>query len=178
MSSVLRLGPPFDPRLLDELGDRVISWEGELWRIVLAGSDPVVANSRGARWNPPDLETLYFSLDPRVANSEIEALLSREPIPIRKERKLFRFTLKVSRVLDLRSGHGLEEFGLDADALVREETVHTQALGLAASKYLECGAVIAPSARAEGSNLALYVGYMASADELSSGEMVEKHWAR
>jgi RES domain-containing protein len=72
------------------------------WRVVLEGTNPRTANSRGARWNPPGIETLYFSLDPDTARAEVEALLAREPIPIRRKRELYRFEVTLGKVLDLR----------------------------------------------------------------------------
>jgi RES domain-containing protein len=91
VSRVLRLGPPFDPRLLDALAGQVVPWSGVVWRLVLRGTGPLTANSRGARWNSSEFEAVYFSLDPRAANAELDYLLARQPVPIVAARQLYRF---------------------------------------------------------------------------------------
>jgi RES domain-containing protein len=155
---------------LDALAGKVVTWSGVVWRLVLRGTDPLTANSRGARWNSSEFEAVYFSLDPRAANAELDYLLARQPVPIVAERQLYRFDITLTKVLDIRAGHGLEEFGLDADALTGEDWTHPQAIGLAAYKYLECSAVLVPSARFPSANLVLFLGGMGEGDDLSEPE--------
>lgn len=162
------LSAPYDPEILNVLDSKVVSWSGKAWRLVLRGTDPLTSNSRGARWNPSDFEALYFSLDSRGAHAELDYLLARQPVPIHVERDLYRFEIRLSRVLDFRAGHGLEGFGVAPDALVREDWSATQALGYAAYKYLSCAGVLAPSARFAATNLVVFLGGMLGGDDLSA----------
>jgi RES domain-containing protein len=127
----------------------------------------MVANSRGARWNPPEFEAIYSSLHRQGADAELDNILARQSVAIHRPRELYKFNISLARVLDLRDGHGLEGFGLDSDALIQEDWTHTQALGHAAYRYLECAGILAPSARHAGSNLIVYLGGMTGNDGLS-----------
>ena len=48
---------PFDPTFLDSLEARASKgWSGVVWRAVIGDTDPLRANIRGGRWNPPGIE--------------------------------------------------------------------------------------------------------------------------
>lgn len=77
---------PFDPSVLDAIEESVVEWRGKAYRQVFEGTDVLRANIRGARWNPPEVEALYCSLQSRTAAAEIDHLINRQPVPIRTPR--------------------------------------------------------------------------------------------
>lgn len=170
MAEAPRLGSPFHPELLNALATRVRGWSGEAWRLVVQGTDPLTANSRGARWNSAEFEALYFSLDARAANAESDYLLDRQPIPVRKPRELYRFEISLARVLDLCDDAELTECGVPAGSLTADSWDTCQAIAEAAYKYLECAAVLVPSARFPACNLVVFLGGMSAGDELGKPE--------
>lgn len=75
------------PALLDALEEAEIGClRGSVWRQVLAPTNVLRANIRGARWNLPNTEALYCSLDPSTAAAEIDNLLMAQPVPITRQR--------------------------------------------------------------------------------------------
>ena len=73
---------PFDPLLLDAIEQSVGEWSGTAYRQVFEGTDALRANIRGGRWNPPEVEVVYCSLDSRTATAEVDHLIARQPVPI------------------------------------------------------------------------------------------------
>lgn len=166
MSPILRLGPPFDPVLLDALEALIREWEGEAWRVVFEGSIPLTPNVRGARWSPPGTEALYCSLDLRTAHAEIDYLISRQPVPIQLGRETYVLRLRLGRVLDLSDCESLKDFDLDESVIKGENWGHTQALGYAAYHFLECSGLLVPSARFPATNLVVFPSKTGERDEI------------
>jgi len=61
---------PYDPSLLDAIEERLVEWSGMVHRQVFEGTDVLRANVRGGRWNPPEVEAVYCSLQSRTAAAE------------------------------------------------------------------------------------------------------------
>ncbi len=160
-------GPPFKPELLAELANRVVSWEGEAWRVVFEGSGALSSNSKGARWNTSEFEAFYFSLTLGGAHAELDFIESQQPVRIKRPRAVYSFQLRFQRVLDLRDVSGLDHFGVEAGHLVADSWDAPQSLAHAAYKLLDCSAVLVPSARSDATNLAVFTGGLTRGDSLS-----------
>lgn len=87
----------FDPRLLDALeGSTQVGWEGDVWRQVVGTTDPLRPNVLGGRWNPRGVEVLYCSLSRLGAETELRAVLDRQPVPVRRPRRIYRLSVCLS----------------------------------------------------------------------------------
>lgn len=146
----------FDPRLLDALENAAVNrWTGEAWRVVVGATEPLKANMRGACWNPPGQETLYCSLEEETAIKEIEYLLSREPVQIRKKRVLNGLRISLSRIVVLEKGDELSSQGISRTDLLGDPFTSSQLLGEAVH-WLGIPGLIVPSARSDAQNLIVF----------------------
>ena len=64
--------------------------------VVVVDKQPVECG----RWNLSGVETLYCSLDPLTAASEIDNLLAAQPVPIKRQRLTYPVGAQLSRVAD------------------------------------------------------------------------------
>lgn len=158
---------PFDPSLLDAIEQSVVEWSGMAYRQVFAGTDALRANVRGARWNPPGEETLYCSLHSRTAAAEIDHLIARQPVPIRRPRVTHELSVRLARVADLRDLGALESCDIAPDLLLGEDLAAPQLVGGAVA-WLKCAGLLIPSARDAGGNLVVFVNNMGPADALAA----------
>jgi RES domain-containing protein len=147
---------PFDPSLLDALEERIVQWAGECWRQVFEGTEPLKANVRGSRWNPPGVEALYVSLSAETAAAEISHLVSRQPLPITAPRITYKLRASLDKVIKLEELSSLEQFGLTAQLLFGDSHDAPRHLGDAAN-WLGCQGLLIPSARHEGHNLVIFM---------------------
>ena len=154
---------PFDPTLLDAIEETVIQWRGVVYRQVFEGTDVLRANIRGARWNPPEVEALYCSLQSRTAAAEVDHLIGRQPVPIRTPRITHNLSVKLVRVADLRNLETLERCEITSEMVMGEDLSKPQLVGGAAA-WLQCAGMLIPSARDEGVNLVVFVNNMAPTD--------------
>lgn len=145
---------PFSPDLLDALeASEVEQVGGTVWRQILLPTSVMRPNQRGGRWNPPGIEALYCSLDPDTAAAEIDYLMSRQPVPITRQRVTYSLKTTISRVADLRPEPWAEQFDYAYDPAKSEECV----LIGAAAAWLGFGGLIVRSQRSPGDNLAIFV---------------------
>jgi RES domain-containing protein len=155
---------PFEPAFLDQLEAHVkTGWSSQAFRVVLESTPPLRPNSRGGRFNAPDEEALYMSLSEQVCNAEIEAVLSRQPVRITQARKIYLLKVSLSRVLDLSIADELNTFAPHGEDFLGETHAPGQWLGEAAV-FIGCGGLLVPSARAEGTNLIVYVNRLEARD--------------
>ncbi len=147
----------FDPDLLDALEaceiDRVA---GTVWRQVLDPSSVLTSNLRGSRWNPPNVEALYVSLESETAAAEIQHLIDAQSVPIRRQRATYSLDIQVGRVADLRADPIGERFVFDLDT---SDAAACATVGAAAS-WLGLGGLLVPSLRSSGSNMVIFVANM------------------
>jgi len=145
-----------DEDLLDRLEQlESARFEGQVYRITFGTTPPERANTRGARWNPPDLAALYASLESATVVAEAEHLMSLQPVRPRAARTLHTLRVSLPRVLDLRSRELLEEVGVSREAISSDDFWACRRVGEAVS-HLGCDGILVPSARSEGSNLVIY----------------------
>jgi RES domain-containing protein len=162
---------PFDPELLDIIENLDSGpWVGVVWRQVFEGTPPTRPNQRGARWNPPDVEALYGSLDAATAAAEIDHLISVQPTPIKKPRVTVKLEVSLSRLVDLSDEDIMEQVGVSL-ATIRSNGVEECRLVGSAIAWLGYEAVLVPSARADGLNLVVFVNNL---DPDNSVETVEE----
>jgi hypothetical protein len=78
-----------DPRIADllvRLPERPLATA--VWKHTMPGQRPDQANTKGARWNPPEVPALYFAIDRETAEAEGDYLDSIQPQPIRGSRQV------------------------------------------------------------------------------------------
>jgi RES domain-containing protein len=159
------VAPTFAPDLLDFLESRANErWSGSVWREVLGDTDPLRPNQRGARWNPPGVESLYCSLLKTTARAEIDFLLAVQSVPVRTRRSI-RLDVELTRVVDLVDLSPLASFGMDRTDLLGPTAPESRLLGHAVS-WLGCAGLLVPSARHDGTNLVIYTNQMAPTDRV------------
>lgn len=132
---------------------------------MFAGTDVLRANVRGARWNPPDLETIYCSLSPATATAEVDYLISRQPVPIRKTRVTHELAITLRSVVDFRDLSPLGRLDIAPETVLGADLSTPQLIGEAAA-WLQCGGLLVPSARDKGANIVVFVNNMTPTDTL------------
>jgi RES domain-containing protein len=146
---------PYNPELLDAIERLALSWKGTVWRAVV-GSTPVKRTSNlGGRWNTPGVEVLYTSLAENVARAELEHLLSAQPVPVLKERRVHKLRVKLRRVIDLSTESAIDSLGLRLTDIHGPNRTISQNIGGAVA-WLQYGGLLVPSARAAGTNLVVF----------------------
>jgi RES domain-containing protein len=156
---------PRDPALLDALDafDK-IPYDGETWRVVRDGRDPIQGSASGGRWDPTLFDVLYTSLNPDGAVAEVHFHLSRQPVfPSRIKYGLHRIRVATAKTLKLPDLEAMVPLGVNP-ARYREVLYEpTQAIGDAAY-FLVFDSIIAPNARWSGNNFILFTDQIAPAD--------------
>lgn len=148
----------FSPELLDALqGIEPEAWRGTVYRHMLANYPPERENTRGARWNPPEVAAIYTSLQRPTALAEADYQIASQPRPLRTKRTMYTIELSLDNVLDLTAAERLEALGIDPEALRGDVPTACQRVGGAAA-WLGHDGILVPSARHSGSNLVVYPG--------------------
>jgi RES domain-containing protein len=146
----------FPPDLLDALQAlEAVPWEGLVYRHMLADYPPERSNTRGARWNPPEVAAIYTSLARATALAEAEYRFSLEPFRPRAKRTLYTIRVKLAAVLDLSRHDLLEKTGIKRPDLEGPDFLACQTVG-GAVNWLGYDGLLVPSARSSGNNLVLY----------------------
>ena len=169
---------PRDPALLDALDafDRV-SFEGDAWRAVRDGRDPLQGSASGGRWDPTLFDVLYTSLDQDGAVAEVYFHLSRQPVfPSKLRYGLHRLRVKTTKTLSLPDVPAMVSLGVDPARYREILYAPTQAIGDAAN-FLGFDSIIAPNARWSCRNLILFTEQIPPAD-LEVIESFEIDWAK
>jgi len=158
---------PYEPAFLDALESlRLGEWVGTVWRGTIGNIDPLVPNSRGARWNPPDVDALYCAMTAVGAEAEMASVMARQSVPIKRPLRTHRLSIHLSDVIDLREPGALSTHGYSLEVLTDVAWDVPQRLG-GAGAWLGIGGLIVPSARHSDGNLVVYVA------NLAAGDMVE-----
>ncbi|MGZ9083052.1 MAG: RES family NAD+ phosphorylase [Rhodoplanes sp.] len=129
-------------------------WQGIVYRHMLGDRQPLLPNTRGARWNPPGVDALYTSLDRPTALAEGDHLIAMQPVTLRVKRVLHRIRVTLRCVLHLDAAE-LRELGVDERAFSAGHTA-CRKVGHAVA-WLEHDGLIIPSARAKGLNLVVFI---------------------
>ena len=150
-------------RALESIGP--VQFSGTPWRIVRDGRDPLEPGSAGGRWNTATFPVLYTSTEKHGALSEMRYHLTRgQSIPPSKlVLRLFALHAEVDHALQLPDLAALSSLGVDAGrygaaSYARRDAEYTRPQQIAeAARFLEFGALLAPSARADCLNAILFV---------------------
>jgi RES domain-containing protein len=147
----------YDPQVLDVLeGLESNSWQGSVFRHMLGSWPPDKENSRGARWNPPEIRAIYTSLQRETAIAEGDYALNVQPVASPIKRTIYTIEVSLSSVLQLIDWVLLEKLGLNAANFGADDYAVCQHLG-GAVEWLKHDGLIIPSARAKsGKNLVIF----------------------
>jgi RES domain-containing protein len=116
-------------------------------------------NVRGARWNPPQIPTIYTSLERHVAIAEGDYAISVQPRRPTAERRLYPIHVRLMSVIDLRDRPLLRELGIGEPELAGLDHTACRQLG-GAVEWLQHDGLLVPSARAPGANLVIFMANM------------------
>ena len=172
-----------DVELLDALDalDRE-PFEGDVWRIVRQGRNPLQGYPAGGRWDPTGgFDVIYTSLDPDGARAEIYYHLMRAPVfPSRTIYLMHRLGIRMHKTLRLADMSALAALKIDTARYSDIDDAQTQAIGDAAH-FVGFDGLIAPSARWDCQNLVIFMDRMDPSDDwvISESEPVDwKEWRR
>jgi RES domain-containing protein len=146
----------YPPELLDLLQEaQVGALEATVYRHMFADYRPDLANTRGARWNPPDVPAIYTSLQRETALAEAEFRISLDAFRPRVKRTLYELRIELGEVLDLSSREELLAVGVGEAELTSDDPQACQLVGGAVA-WLGCDGLLVPSARHDGTNLVIF----------------------
>lgn len=151
-----------DPDLLDSiesLGAEALE-SVTVWRHMFNDYPPELSNTRGARWNPAGLAAIYTSQERDTAIAEGQHAIDSQPLRPKASRYIYELRVSARKALRI-SESDFSSLGLDADALNSSDFTACQRVAAHAA-FLEYDALIVPSARAEGSNLVIFVNELAA----------------
>jgi RES domain-containing protein len=161
------------PRLataVDELGPTPHS--GLAYRHQAAGWNPLSgagARIQGGRWNPPNsFATIYLAVERETAIAEFNRMAARagrRPQDF-TPRRLYRFELRLRRLVDLRPAPARKAVDLSDDDLFGDDASACQAVGEAVETLGREG-IIAPSATGSGIVLAVFFDRLGSDSEVA-----------
>jgi RES domain-containing protein len=146
-------------------------WSGPVYRHVLGNRDPLLPNTRGARWNPPGVDTLYSSIERATALAEGDYLIAVQPVPLRVRRVIHRLRVTLQSVIRLTDTGLLHQLGIDEIALTDPDHGTCRKVGHAAA-WLEHDGLLVPSARAAGQNLIIFVNNTDAEVEVLDSEII------
>jgi RES domain-containing protein len=155
-----------DPALLDaieRLGSESLD-NVTVWRHMFNDHPPELANTRGARWNPPGLAAIYTSEQRATALAEGQHAIDMQPL--RPEARRYAYQLRVSATKALRITPDLSALGLAPADLTSTDFTSCQRVAAHAA-FLEYDALIVPSARADGANVVIFVNELGVDAELT-----------
>lgn len=162
-----------DPDLLDaieNLGAEVL--EGvTVWRHMFNDNPPELSNTRGARWNPAGLAAIYTSQERDTAIAEGQHAMDSQPLRPKARRYVYELRVSARKVLRI-SESDFPALGLDPADLNASDFTACQRVAAHAA-FLEYDAILVPSARADGSNVVIFVNELA-ADALFERVSVEQ----
>lgn len=153
--------------LLDAL-DKLprISVDDTVWRVVRDGRDPLLCRSSLGRWDLGHFDVLYTAFEADGAVSEMYFHLSRQPVfPSTIDFTLNRIEVRTSSTLKFADLSELTPLGVDPTKYSDLLYDRTQEIGDAAA-FLGFDGLIAPSARSDCLNLAIFC------DSLSPDDLV------
>lgn len=170
-----------DRALLDAL-ERLdpTPYDGDVWRVVIAGRSPLIGSSAKGRWSEPQgSEVLYTSTERDGALTEIGYRLSLEPIwPSKLTHDLFRLGVKADKTLKFADLKSLAALGVDVARYSSFDYQKTQEIA-AAANFLEFDGLVAPNARHPCLNLMLFMGRAPQIDIVGDSERVNwESWRR
>lgn len=136
-----------------------------VWRVAREEREPTLGAATNSRWCDGTFDALYTSLERDGALAEIHALLSLQPVfPSKIRSFVHKLAIDARATLRLADLSTLARLGVDAARYRERDYAKTQAIAEAAY-FLGFDGLIAPSARWDCLNLALFT------DRLAPGEI-------
>jgi RES domain-containing protein len=159
---------------IEQLGTQ--PFEGRVWRHMFNDHPPELANTRGARWNPPGVAAIYTSLTPATALAEAQHAIDIQPLRLRPRRRvLYELAIALDAVVDLTDDR-FTRLGMTERDLSADDFAACQRVG-AALAWLGHDGMIVPSARADGGNVVILVDSAAAGVPFSRvGETEIESW--
>jgi len=157
-----------DPELLnaiEALGAETLD-HVTVWRHMFNDHPPERPNTSGARWNPPGLAAIYTSEKRDTAIAEGQHAIDSQPLRPKARRYVYELHVSAHKVLRVHETD-IRALGLIPEDLTSTDFTACQRVGAHAA-FLEYDALIVPSARADGSNIVIFV------DELASDALFER----
>lgn len=151
-----------DPKLLDAIESLSVEALDNVtvWRHMFNDHPPELANTRGARWNPPGLAAIYTSEDRGTAIAEGQHAIDVQPLRPKAHRFVYELRISARKALRI-ARSDLPYLGLSADDLSDADFTACQRVAAHAA-FLDFDALIVPSARADGANVVIFVNELAS----------------
>ncbi len=146
----------YPPDLLDSLQENPSGpFAGPVYRHMFADYPPTAVNTRGARWNPPEVGAIYTSVEKNGAIAEAEYRLSVEPLRPTTRRTLYTLDIQLDNVLNMTSKSALAAVGVTDVELTSIDLEPCQAVG-GATAWLDHDGLLIPSARHDSANLVIF----------------------
>jgi RES domain len=168
-----------DRAILDAL-DAIdpMPFEGEVWRVISKGRDPLRGSSTHGRWSPNgEFEVLYTSLVREGALAEVGYRLSSEPIwPSRLQHEIHRIEVRTEKTLHIADLAALQSLGVDISNYQGFDYGMTQAI-TSAAHFLMFDGMLVPSARADYANLVLFLDRPSEHGHLVVRQSEPVNWA-
>ena len=165
----------YEERLLDAIErSTVVQHRRETWRLTFSKQNPLRANVRGARWNPPDVSALYTSLTEATARAEFKYIVEAQPIPPSDTISVHRLRVRLERVVEL-SELDLRQLGIKLQDLpdTLDGQLPCREVGGAVA-FLGLEGLLVPSRRdPSGTNLVIYTDQVRPPD--SSFDLVDSN---
>ena len=176
-----------DNRLIDaiEAIDPVV-FEGNVWRLVRDGRDPLICSASGGRWDDGTFDVLYTSVARSGALEEMRFHLMRgQPVmPSKVTYRMFEIELSLGRALQFLDLEALSRVGLNTETFGRlsyeeknDEYPRTQEIGEVAH-FLDFDGLIVPSARAEAKNVVVFCDKVDGLRESTVSDRGMIDWSR
>ncbi|MCH7931162.1 MAG: RES family NAD+ phosphorylase [Proteobacteria bacterium] len=152
-------------------------FDGDAWRVVREGRDPLQGYPAGARWDPPGgFDVLYTTLDPDGARAEIFFHLMRAPVfPSRTVYLSHTIRVQTRRTLRLADMNALAALKVDTARYSELDYTRTQAIADAAH-FLGFDGLLVPSARWECRNLIIFMDRIDPNDDLAVNASEPVDW--
>ena len=140
--------PARDLELLDAIDAfRREAFNGEVWRVVREGRDPILGSPSRSRWCDGTFDVLYTSFERDGAIAKIHALLALQPVfPSRIRWFANRVKVLAAQTLKLADVPTLARLGVDTERHASRDCSRTQPVPDAAD-FLGFDGLVAPSAR-------------------------------
>jgi hypothetical protein len=127
-----------------------------VWRVAVAGRDPLRGAPSISRWCDGTFDVLYTALERDGAVAEVHAMLSLQPVfPSRMKWFTHKLAVAAERTLMLLDLAAVGRLSVDVARYGDRDYSRTQAIANAAY-FLDFDGLVAPSARWDGLNAVLF----------------------
>lgn len=146
------------------------AFSGHVFRVTLAGIDPLEGSADG-RWSAgPDVPVLYTSITADGAVAEVvERLRAGDALAASRKHMLHELSVSGRRVLRLTGASRLARLGVSQNMLTSDDYAHTHMLAEAAFRTGLEGLLVPSAALESDANLVLFRGRLSPTDLVPVG---------